>query len=426
MLTLRPPSCLLRVAVSVSALAVLVFCGLCVDLAIPTHSDLSTNASACDISSKKTLLRRIGLPRPSVALGIQTDILMLGRWRSLLSALSTEERERFAVFLYVYGEGDIEGALNEFRHSDVAGLLAAASTPASRIAASQNLRESSTGSTGTPAIAVRDTWTSGRNSLARLMYTDEITRGAQYSWWALADADMSRLKCMGCGVADQSNSTAVSACCFLHAFIAAESFPFASVATTPFAQDPPKPVQWLFHVSGRVDAQFQVRIWAWWTSPLLFFSMRPAAQIFHRRAVPVLLPYHDDLDRVSWFASQELVQLYSRLCLPGAVVGLALTVRSADNQHASYPRHGYSGENVTSVLRKHHPAIAGRFLDNSGTGVCAPPSTPAPAPPFGSYPIWYPERVVRWQDSSEFACCLSERGPNFITLVGGGVPEAPR
>lgn len=120
-----------------------------------------------------------------------------------------------------------------------------------------------------------------------------------------------------------------------------------------------------------------------------------------------------------------MVQLYSLYCLPGAVVGLTLTVRSEENSHASYPRQDYPIDVVTDVMRKHHPVLASRFLDGKGSGACVAAKGGAPPAPSGTKVFWYPENVVPWQASDEFACCLAERGPNFIALVGGGVPEAP-
>lgn len=40
-------------------------------------------------------------------------------------------------------------------------------------------------------------------------------------------------------------------------------------------------------------------------------------QAFHRDAVPLFLPYHTDLDSVSWWSPQAILFHYTSACLPG-------------------------------------------------------------------------------------------------------------
>lgn len=237
---------------AILVLATLLFSTTSCDPASKVGTRLGANVTS-NVTRGPSSFRRYGIPRASIALGIQGNARFLKKWRTLFSALHTDDRERFKLFLYVYGEG-VSGLLDDFLNSDVAGLLADVSTPATRAAAALTTRQA-IGSAADAVIA--DTWTIGRNSLARLIYAFEVKRGAQFSWWAMADADMSRLTCLGCGTAPPNNA-ARSACCMMHAFVAAETLPFASVATTPFVSDPADPITRLFHQTGRVDAQFQV------------------------------------------------------------------------------------------------------------------------------------------------------------------------
>lgn len=233
-----------------------------------------------------------------IALGIQCDLGWLSRWRALFDALSPESRAAFSVFVYVIGRdaASQSAALRSWAAADGGRLVVFATTTAAWQRASFP--------SGEALPPPPDTWTTGRNVLARAMYAFEVARGRQFGWWAMADADTAVLSCEGCppGAGD-AGAASRSACCFLHAFTAARALPFASVGTLGWGIE---------SHPARVAAPT-----TFWVSPRIDGTL----QVFHRRAAPVLLPYHEELDSASWWASQYFVFWYAQKCLPGATAG---------------------------------------------------------------------------------------------------------
>ena len=138
-------------------------------------------------------------------------------------------------------------------------------------------------------------------------------------------------------------------------------------------------------------------------------------QIFHRRVVPIVLPYHSSLDTLSWWMSQAITQLYLHACTPRASVMSSFNVDEVTPSHSMYPSGWLPFETLHGVLRLEAPEI-GDFVAKRGSV-----KDPGAVPWRDNVQV---DDVPRWWTSSAFSKCLSARLPNFILRVGGGIDEA--
>ena len=140
--------------------------------------------------------------------------------------------------------------------------------------------------------------------------------------------------------------------------------------------------------------------------------------------MPVLLPYHTALDYKSWWMSQALLHWYSAYCLRDAIVYSSLIISSVRSSHASYPQGFASRDELSAVLRAEVPEIAELLI---------PTNTSNRVNPFYGWEakkvMWAPHvsasDVPLWQSTEPFKKCHETRHPNFVAVLGAGIPEAP-
>jgi len=139
-------------------------------------------------------------------------------------------------------------------------------------------------------------------------------------------------------------------------------------------------------------------------------------QTFHREAVPVVLPYHGDLDKTSWWCSQAILFYYTAGCLGGANIATLQYMRSKG--HADYPK-GREFEAEKRVVRNLFPALLD-FLNSGSNPICREQTAGVahyidPANPD----------VVDWQNSTSFLTCKKVKEPYFVSVIGEGEAQAP-
>lgn len=148
-----------------------------------------------------------------------------------------------------------------------------------------------------------------------------------------------------------------------------------------------------------------------------------SCQFVNRRAVPVLLPYHTELDSLTWWASEVLFDWYFAFCIHGGSAQTSLRVYSGAQSHdANYTRIAISDGLVEETFRKSHPALAERFIDarrREGLSIWSP--LPYPPPHVIDLRV---DSIPDWRNSSNFAFCVNERSRVFNALIARGFPEA--
>jgi len=154
------------------------------------------------------------------------------------------------------------------------------------------------------------------------------------------------------------------------------------------------------------------------TSTFVFFDCSDAQlQAFHREAVPILLPYHSELDSISWWCSQATLFYYSAGCLAGA--NAVALHKMGSSGHGNYPR-GRDPDGEEAVIKHLFPSLLdfpinpayGPICTQQGGGVVRhiDPANP---------------EVVDWQNSTAFLKCKTVKEPYFISVIGEGEPQAP-
>lgn len=144
----------------------------------------------------------------------------------------------------------------------------------------------------------------------------------------------------------------------------------------------------------------------------------------HRRAIPVLLPYHEDLDRRSWWGSQVIMNWYFASCVYGASASSALHFHSiSQTSESAYPRGMIPDNELEATLRKSHPAFVERFFEGRRkAGASIWPAMPFPPPRVIDLTV---DKLPEWQISDDFAFCAKVRAPEFAAKIARGFPEAP-
>lgn len=156
-------------------------------------------------------------------------------------------------------------------------------------------------------------WTSGRNYLARTMYQYEIQHNDISRYWLFSDADMALVTCEAVSITLSINEQA--AFC-LGRFIQVYLLSTISFAQVFFMGQLSRETEFYRFDCG--DAQFHA---------------------IHRLAVPLILPYVELLDKLSWWESQQFVWRVAAGCLPNSGVGSGmLSNKNLDVKHSNYPR----------------------------------------------------------------------------------------
>ena len=312
--------------------------------------------------------------QPRIAVGIQGPADYLHRWRDVLSLMSTRSEVDFFCLIY-------DGTVNETM------------VDAWRQEPNSPLKEIMTNS--------MTTWTTGRNVLAQAMYREEVKRFKQYESWVFSDADSWLMDCARCPTGDLG-----AACCWDYMFrdVLLSNYSFATVATWALEEEC-RPVE---HLSNDTVLD----------NTFIFRDCADAqVQAFHRDAVPILLPYHPDLDSSSWWSSQALLFKYASGCLRDANVVLGRRFQSQSILHKGYPKgRDFAKENSTVVNL--FPSIADVL---SRPGMCN-------AQHVGKIRNIDPlnPQLVDWQHSEAFLWCLAAKKPYFIKEIGMDIQPAPK
>ncbi len=180
------------------------------------------------------------------------------------------------------------------------------------------------------------TWTSGRNELSRAIDSHESSIRHRFKYWLFGDQDMVKLD--NCGEATRCQgdsfpprSSALAACCFDVAM---------QTLTAPEVQ----------------YAVVNFNIWGGGELvDYLGFSHMDCCDAslsaFHRVAVPVVLPYIELVDKISWWEAQGLHFHVVSGCFPGySVYHNAFSIK-ATSAHSPYPMGRYPGS-VEKAIRQ--------------------------------------------------------------------------
>lgn len=164
--------------------------------------------------------------------------------------------------------------------------------------------------------APNSTWTSGRNTLARHIFSYEQDYKVTFRYWLFADADMLNVTCKSTPAEMQKNSVAETS-----AFCLGRHIQYFLLSHLSYAQ--------VFFL-GALGSEFEF---------YRFDCGDAQFHAIHRAAVPIFLPYVELLDGLSWWESQQFVWRLSAGCLPQAGIGAGMLSKDKTvQQHGSYPR----------------------------------------------------------------------------------------
>jgi len=322
---------------------------------------------------------------PRIAVAIQGKAHGIPRWHAVLEALST--RRDVALFGLIWN-----GVINQ---NFVADWI------------NNNSHVKIFNET-------KGSWTEGRNFLAKAIYSEEVARGKQFHAWMFIDSDMwYNLKCSRCPITAPLAPEG-PACCLDYLFTdvilnGQYNFPTISSSTLEEERGKLRPLM----STPAIDSTFIFRDCA-----------DAQLQVFHREAVPALLPYHADLDERSWWSSQSMLFQYLSGCLPGSNVLLGRDFDCTTNEHNPYPRGSLLREEERDIVSKLFPALMVFPLNISTNPAFAPSTclkysndirTLDPANP----------KLPDWRHSEAFLKCLNVKESYFLQMVGQGVPSAP-
>lgn len=169
------------------------------------------------------------------------------------------------------------------------------------------------------------TWTSGRNNLLISIYNNEEIIGSIYKYILFADSDMLYVNCDEMSLSFNKDEGA--AFC-LNRFIQMYLLSSISFAQVSFLGKLSRPNE--FYKFDCPDAKFVA---------------------FHHAAVPILLPYVEKLDNMSWWESQRILWRVASGCIPFSSIGSGmLGDENIINEHASYPK-TQSTERLSQVIK---------------------------------------------------------------------------
>jgi hypothetical protein len=205
-------------------------------------------------------------PRASIALLVMLPDTRLEMWAAILGAM--QSNPHVEAFFLMWQNPMAPRALAAALNASRGALMSAWHAPST-------------------------TWTTGRNTLAQAAYAAEVARGARFRYWAFFDEET--LSCLGCPdpkeLPDRADHPAAFACCL--DFIVSRGLlaPYRYAVYAMSINTNKRPV------TPELERSFRE-----WDCP----DAKVAAM--HRDAVPVLLPYSDHFDSISWHASQNILQ----------------------------------------------------------------------------------------------------------------------
>ncbi|GFR51136.1 hypothetical protein Agub_g13490 [Astrephomene gubernaculifera] len=251
------------------------------------------------------------------------------------------------------------------------------------------------------------TWTVGRNALARAVFRQQKAMDTVYKYWFFVDEDAWPSKCALCEGRDDLHS-----CCFdifieylLRDTVNHASVGFASVAVQPEFRSPSgqlyfgAPFTQLFH--DCVDSQIQA---------------------FHMQAVPLFIPYFDQLEDTSWWESQAFQFYIAAGCVPGATI--LLGGFSYVNEHYGHPDGRVKVEVEEAILQKTVPGIYDmlpHFGNSSQTGIQQGDCAGVGVQGWQNSSYVYHGHVDSgwWRKSQRYERCLATMKPRFVQYMQG-------
>jgi hypothetical protein len=354
-------------------------------------------------------------PLTRIAFTVNGRLDLLRMYVETLAQLPAPTRAALSVFFSLYGDLP-PGDAGAPPHLSLAGALNASALAPAELAHAA------------PRPAASDSYTRGRNHLWRQVYAREVARGQRYAYWVVADGDTSRLRCGNCPAPAQPDA-ASAACCLnnlLGVALASSEFGFSSVGASLGDEE----------ASGMAGMPHPRT-----------FVLRDCTDgmlhAMHRDAVPIFLPYHEEFEAHTIFASQAVQFFFTSACTRGAGAALGSNVggHNEHNQHTggsapASPDHAA----IEALLRGLHPDLFGRVLDparNCQNPGWAFPQSDTRADSFLTFEGGVAREAVtgsgvrvaprvRWNETCAFAACLAARRERFVRETGGGAPEAPR
>jgi hypothetical protein len=324
---------------------------------------------------------------PRVAIGIRARPLWMEHWRALLNAMKL--RDEIALFFSLWKEEANEALVASWRAEPNSPLASVKFEP-----------------TGT--------YTTGRNMNIRTMYAAEVARGKRFESWVIADADAAFVECYRCPVTRLPDVTG-AACCmdYFIGLALNRAYNFSQVSSIlAWEEYPPFEAQ---KNSEVIDRMFMFRDCA-----------DGQLQAYHRDIVPVVFPYHEELEDVSWWSSQGILFRYTSGCAPGSSVLPGRNLKPNEQEHVPYNRGERDIGREAALVRDTFPELAD-FPLNQATNpafFCQDQSAQrgvVTLDPSSGHPD-----VVDWRATEAFKKCLRVKEPWFVQHAGGGVPQAPR
>jgi hypothetical protein len=352
------------------------------------------------------------LPLPRVALAVKCTQSHLLEWEFLIAALPLSTRANLTLFFTIYGTITNQSTSNS-KNIPLLTLLRNYSNLSPSIIA--HLAPTSTLS-----------WTPGRNELLQIMYEYEVNRGERFTYWVTADGDTSHIDCNQC-LPTRPPDYSSTACCWdtlLGSTLNSDGLSFAMVGTMLSGDELP------FFGQDRQTGMSNIHQY------LLKDCTDGQIQAFHRDAVPLLLPFHDEFEDQSWWASQYLLFAYTSACVRGSIAVLEGNLRVWDNEHTLLLARLPPTNLMHDFIARENPDLFGRFFfpdrqcltaghirNNPQDSVIYLVSGEVVGETVSNIPV---KPRVRWNETCAFSQCFASRYPKFIEDVGKGVHEAIR
>jgi hypothetical protein len=352
---------------------------------VTTHKNPLHHAESPSLATATSAAGAGTPPLPRIAVAVQGDAHSISKWHAVLERMRT--RNDVAFFGLIWGVGLInQDFVAEWGKNNSA--IKIFSEPNS-------------------------TWTEGRNSLARAIYSAEVARGKQFQAWTFADSDIWHgVECSRCPFTVPLGPEG-SACCLDYLFqdvVLNEHYVFPTISSM-VEDDERSKLQPLMNTST-IDATFVFRDCA-----------DAQLQVFDRQAVPVLLPYHSELDGRSWWSSQSILFQYLSGCFSGSNVVLGRDFRCASNDHNPYPRGELDLAKELEIVATLFPELMTFPLNISTNPAFRPLTCRSPSKDIRTLD---PRNInlLDWKHSEAFITCLKTKEPYFIQMVGQGFPPA--
>jgi hypothetical protein len=321
---------------------------------------------------------------PRVAIGIRASVVWMERWRALLNAMKM--RKDIALFVSLWKEQADE--------AQVASWRAETDSPLTSVKFEPGL-----------------TLNSGRNMVFQSIYAEEVARGKRFESWIIADADAAFVECYRCPVTQLPEVTG-AACCmdYFVALALNRAYNFSSISSIVAREE--------YHLfdeqrdTEAIDRTF------------LFRDCGDGQlQAYHRDYVPIVFPYHVELDAMSWWSSQGILFRFTSTCGPGAHVLPGRNFRPNLMEHIDYPKWERDIGREEMLVRETYPELAD-FPINAAVSpnlMCGLPSRAITL----NDPTMPGQGVVDWRATESFKKCLAVRERVFVSVTGKGVPQAP-